>query len=179
MQFTPYSGGRNRNIADLFRNTFTDSEGVEEGNLIHDLARALLETTPPDDLRVYIAEEAGFLCGCVVFTRLRFDDDPRRAFILSPMAVATVHQRKGVGQSLLQNALEDLRKEGVDVIVTYGDPKYYRQVGFHPVTVETVPAPLPLSMPGGWIAQSLTDAPLTRLNGPSVCVPALNRPDVW
>lgn len=179
MQFVTCSGGRNKDIAALFRDTFTDSEGAEEGHVIHDLACALLETTPPDDLRVYLAEEEGAPCGCAIFTRLRFAGDPRSAFILSPMAVATAHQRKGVGQNLLIHALEDLRNEGVSVAVTYGDPNYYRRVGFRPVTIETVPAPLPLSMPEGWIAQSLTEDPLTPLNGPSVCAPALTRPDVW
>ena len=166
-------------VALLFKRTFADSEGAEEGAVIHDLAHALLTTTPEDDLRVFSAEEDGTLTACAIFTRLRFAGDPRAAFLLSPMAVATAHQGQGVGQALIRHALETLRAEGVDVAVTYGDPNFYGRVGFEPVSADTVPPPQPLNMPEGWIAQSLTDAPLTALAGPSVCVPALDRPDVW
>ena len=42
-----------------------------------------------------------------------------------------------------------------------------------------LPAPQPLNQPQGWIAQSLTDAPLTPLNGPARCVPAFDDPALW
>lgn len=170
---------RTDQVALLFKRTFTDSEGAEEGAVIHDLAHALLTTTPEDALRVFVAEEDGTLTACAIFTRLRFASDPRAAFLLSPMAVATAHQGQGVGQELIRYALKTLRAEGVDVAVTYGDPNFYGRVGFEPVSTDTVPAPQPLNMPEGWIAQSLKDAPLTPLASPSVCVPALDRPDVW
>ena len=179
LQVLPDPTSRADQIAQLFKDSFTDSEGAEEGAVIHDLARDLLTTTPKDDLRVFVAEADGTLRGCVISTRLRFAKDPRTAFLLSPMAVATTSQGQGIGQALIRHALEVLQAEGVDVAVTYGDPRFYGRVGFEPVTTDTVPAPLPLNMPEGWIAQSLTDAPLTPLVGPSLCAPALDRPDIW
>lgn len=179
MQITTNPVDMSDKIAQLFKYTFTASEGADEGAAVHDLAHELLTTTPEKDIRVFIARDDGSLHGCAIFTRLLFPDDTRTAFLLSPMAVATDQQRKGVGRALLQAALNSLRAEGVDVAVTYGDPAFYGQVGFQQVTTETVPAPQPLSMPEGWIAQSLTDAPLTPLPGPSFCVSALNRPDIW
>ena len=95
------------------------------------------------------------------------------------MAVAPDHQGKGVGQKLLTNALHALRDEGFMVAVTYGDPNFYSRVGFVPVTTEMVPPPQHLTMPEGWIAQSLTDAALSPLAGPSTCAPALNHPEFW
>jgi len=74
--------------------------------------------------------------------------------------------------------LEDLRSLDVDFVVTYGDPAYYGKVGFQPITEEFARAPLPLSQPHGWLGQSLTGraAPIA---GPSRCVRAFNRPELW
>ena len=56
---------------------------------------------------------------------------------------------------------------------------YYARVGFHPIRVEDAAPPQPLSQPEGWLGQSLTDAPLLPLVGPSRCAPALNDPAYW
>ena len=112
-------------------------------------------------------------------SRLRYPEDPRTVFIVSPVAVATGHQRRGIGQALLRHGLAELARAGVDVAVTYGDPAYYGQVGFKGVTADDAAPPHPLSQPVGWIARSLTDQPLGRLKGPSQTVPALDTPAYW
>jgi putative acetyltransferase len=179
MQFSSDHNGHEAAIADLFAATFTASEGADEGTLIGDLARDLLMRTAPDDIRVFTALGDGALIACAIFTRLRYARDPRKVFLLSPMAVSTDRQRQGVGQALLRHALADLRAAGVDVATTYGDPSFYGRVGFMPVTETTVPAPRPLSQPQGWIAQSLTGAALSPLQGPATCVAALDDPAFW
>ena len=166
-------------IAALFKATFAASEGDDEGALIGALAHALLNDTPKTDLRVFLALDGPRLIGAVIFTRLCFAGDARRAFLLSPMAVATDRQGQGVGQALIAHALDALRAEGIDIAVTYGDPAFYGKLGFRPVSTETVPAPQPLSHPEGWIARSLTDAALTPLQGPATCANALNDPAYW
>ena len=93
--------------------------------------------------------------------------------------MATAHQGKGIGQRLIAHGLDALRQEGVDIAVTYGDPAFYGRVGFKPVSEADLPAPQPLNQPQGWIAQSLTDAPLTPLAGPAACVPAFDDPALW
>ncbi|WP_439121720.1 GNAT family N-acetyltransferase [Marivita sp.] len=179
MQISNSSKNQDDTIAQLFKDTFTDSEGAEEGAVIHHLVRDLLNITPKDDLHIYTAHQDDALCACAVFTQMRFADDPRQVFLLSPMAVATAHQGQGVGQKLLTHALKDLKAQGVAVAVTYGDPNFYGRVGFTPVTTQMVPAPQPLSMPEGWIAQSLSDTALTPLPKPALCAPALDHPDYW
>lgn len=179
VQFLKNQTGLNAPIAELFNDTFTESEGAQEGAVIQGLVHDLLTTTPSGDLCVYTAHQDDALCGCAVFTRMRFADDARRVVLLSPMAVATAHQGQGVGQKLLTHALKDLKAEGVYVAVTYGDPDFYGRVGFTPVSPDIVPAPQPLNMPVGWIAQSLTDAPMTPLPKPAICAPALDHPDFW
>ena len=166
-------------IAELFRVTFTASEGADEGALIEDFVKSLLSTTPQSDIRVFLGAQDGALCAAAVFTRLKYPEDPRTVFILSPMAVAPDFQRRGWGQSLLSHALATLREEGVDIAVTYGDPGYYKRVGFSPISEKIVPAPMPLSYPEGWIAQSLGEDPLSAIKGPCICAPALKRQDIW
>ena len=179
MQITQDHAPHTAAIAALFKATFAASEGENEGAIIGALAKALLKETPKDDLRAFLALDGADIIGAVIFTRLYFAGEGRTAFLLSPMAVATDRQGQGVGQALIAHALDALRSEGADIAVTYGDPAFYGKLGFGPVTTETVPVPQPLSQPQGWIAQSLTDAPLTPLQGPATCASALNNPVYW
>jgi predicted N-acetyltransferase YhbS len=67
----------------------------------------------------------------------------------------------------------------VDIAATYGDPDFYRRIGFKAITAGEVPAPFPLQQPEGWLGQSLTDAKLAALEGPARCVEAFNDPALW
>lgn len=178
MEFSDRIEDQEAAIADLFAATFTASEGAEEGALIGALVTALLSDVPRDDLRAFTAWEDGQLVGGVIFTPLTYPD-PRRVMLLSPMAVAPDRQGEGIGQRLIAHALDALRAEGIDIAVTYGDPAFYGKTGFTPVTEASLPAPMPLAHPHGWIAQSLTGAPLAPLKGPAACVPPFNRPELW
>jgi len=179
MKITTGSSGREKALIDLFSATFTASEGPDEGELVGNLVRDLLADTPTGDIRVFCAEDEGNLIGAAIFTRLTYPEDAYVVFLLSPMAVASDRQRQGVGQALLSNALNALRCEGVQVAITYGDPKYYGRLGFVLISEDQARAPLPLSFPHGWIGQSLTGEQMPHIQGPSICVRALNRSDVW
>jgi len=179
MDFRLDHRGHETAIAELFRATFTASEGASEGELIGSLAADLMAQTPAKDLRVFTAMQDGRLVAAVVFSRLSFPQDARQVALLSPMAVATDQQSKGIGQSLLAFALGTLRTDGVGVVMTYGDPVFYSKAGFCQITEGQARAPLPLSMPFGWLGQCLTGPEFAPLQGPSFCVAPLNRPDVW
>lgn len=166
-------------IVDLFAATFTASEGAEEGALIGDLVRRLIAQTPAEDFRVFSAWEDGALVGGILFSRLAYEGDPRTVFMMAPVAVATEHQGKGGGQRLIAHGLDVLKQEGVDIAVTYGNPAFYGRVGFTHAAEADLPAPQPLGHPEGWIAQSLTEAPLTPVSGPVRCVAAFNDPALW
>lgn len=171
--------GREEAIARLFTDAFTAAEGATEGALVGKLARALLRTTPAGDLHAFTAETDSGLIAAVLFTSLGCADDPRRVVLLSPMAVAPGHQRRGLGQALLRAALADLREGGVDIVMTYGDPAFYGKLGFRPVPEETLPAPLPLSRPEGWIGLPLSEERIRPLKGRCTCAQALNDPAIW
>jgi putative acetyltransferase len=179
MEYSDLYRGQENEIVDLFRDTFTASEGASEGALIGKLVTDLFATTPEGDFFVFTAREDGALAGAILFSRMRYEQDDRSVFILGPVAVRTRLQGTGIGQSLLTYGLTDIRKRGVDVAMTYGDPNYYTKVGFVPITEDQARAPVRLSFPHGWLAQSLTQRPLDPLKGPSRCVEALNSPDYW
>jgi len=179
MEFETDITGREQEIVALFQDTFTASEGAEEGALIGAFVQRLLRETPAQDMCVFIGVEAGRVIAAVVFTRLSYPQDSRTVFLLSPMAVASGRQGAGLGQALLAHALAALKTVGVDGAVTYGDPAFYGKLGFRPLAQADAAAPLPLSQPMGWIGQSLTDAPLVPLKGPSRCVAALDDPALW
>lgn len=166
-------------IAALFRATFAASEGASEGALIGNLVARMIATVPATDLRMYVAGDAGRPIAAVLFSRMTYSQGPRTVFILSPMAVETAQQGKGVGQGLLTYALSDLRQSGVDVALTYGDVRFYAKVGFCQIPATTAHPPLPLSFPQGWLGQSLTDRPLDPLQGPAGCVAPLDDPAFW
>ena len=166
-------------IVDLFTATFAASEGPDEGALIGDLTRHLMATTPAEDMRVFCASEDGALVGGIFFTRLSYMGATRTVFMMAPVAVATQRHGEGIGQRLIAHGLDALRQEGVDIAVTYGDPAFYGRVGFSAVTEADLPAPHTLQQPEGWIAQSLTAAPMTPLSGPVRCVAAFDDPAFW
>ncbi len=179
MQISNPSPGSATAIVALFETTFTASEGADEGALIGKLAQTLLTETPAGDLHVFSAEEHGAPVGACMFTRLRYEQDERAVWVLAPVAVATERQGQGIGQQLLTRSLNALRERGVDVVMTYGDPRYYSRVGFLPVTEAEAAAPFPLQYPHGWQRLSLTSQPWLPLRGPSQCVAALNDPVYW
>lgn len=166
-------------IAAFFEEAFSDSEGADEGSLIGDLAGKLVQTTPVNEIAVFSAYDNGNAVGCIIFTRLWFGADQRRVFLLSPVAVSPKHQGLGIGTRLINFALDALRQTGGDLAVTYGDPDYYKRVGFRPIRRNLIPPPLPLQQPHGWLAQSLTDDEIHPFDGPSRCAEALNDPAYW
>jgi len=186
MKVSAHRAGRESVIVDLFRETFAASEGASEGASIGALVRDLLDGTLPEDIRVFIAEDAedeaaedGTPTAVAIFTRLSYVQDDRTVFLLSPLAVATARQGLGIGQELLGQALEALRSDGVDVVLTYGDPAFYGKVGFAPLSRDMAHPPLPISRPEGWLGRSLEADGFAPLAGPSTCVMALRDPHLW
>lgn len=166
-------------LVELFRTTFSAAEGEDEGDTIAAFVTSLLCDTAPGDIHVFTGSQNGAQICSAIFTRLTYSDDPRQVFILSPMAVLPDWQGQGFGQAILRHALKALGDVGIDVAITYGDPAFYGQVGFEPLTEAMAAPPLPLSQPQGWIGLSLRGEPLTPLKGRCSCVPALNNPSLW
>ena len=165
-------------VADLFKAVFTASEGEQEGKLIGELASVLSSGIDDEELICFGTCEKESIIGSIFFTRLRFSE-AIRIYMLAPVAVSTRHQGMGVGQALINFGLDEMRRRSVDVVVTYGDPAFYSRVGFQALPENVIKAPLKLSMPQGWLGQSLTEAPIPTLEERPECVKVFNDPVYW
>jgi putative acetyltransferase len=165
-------------VARLFTSVFSSSEGVQEGRLIGNLASALAARTDNKEIICVGAFEDGAIIGAIFLTRLRFDE-PVEAYMLSPVAVTAAHQGKGLGQAMIRFGLQELEKRSVALVVTYGDPAFYSKVGFQALSEDVIQAPLPLSMPIGWLGQSLSGEVLPVLKSRPACVQEFDNPEYW
>lgn len=179
MQHILYKEGLDVKLITLFKTTFTKSEGEQEGTTIAELIKRFLGSRPKEDIRIFLTIEEDKLLAAVVFSRLRSEKSTINTWLLSPAAVATEHQGKGLGQSLINYAHHYLKEEGVQQVVTYGDIRFYAKVGYQAITEELIPAPLKLSYPEGWIGQSLEGKDIIPIKGKTYCVEALNLAELW
>src|SRR5690606_4145733 len=159
MEFRRIGRERASDLTQLFTSTFGLSEGAEEGALIGSLVAKLSAGIDDLEIRCFGAVENERLVGAIFFTRLHFADGAP-IYMLAPVAVSIEHQRSGVGKALIKHGLNELANQGALVAVTYGDPSYYENVGFKPLSENVLKAPLDLSMPHGWLGQSLTEEPI-------------------
>lgn len=165
-------------VSRLFTSVFSSSEGEDEGRLIGNLASALSSSADNEEIICFGTFKEGSIIGAIFFTRLRFNQDIK-VYMLAPVAVSTQHQGKGVGRELIRYGLNELKNRSVDVAVTYGDPSFYSTVGFQPLSENVIQAPLKLSMPEGWLGQSLTGAPIPTIDARPACVKEFNDPAYW
>ncbi len=178
MNLLPYSPDYIEEIKRLVTKVFSDSEGQSEGLLIGNLTYDLMTSTDTQDIYGFVAIENAEIIGSIFFTRLTFESEVN-AFLLSPVAIHTNYQGKGIGQKLINFGIHYLKENGVALVFTYGDPKFYSKVGFSLIGEKLVKAPLKLSYPEGWLGQSLLSDEIEPITGSSYCVAALNKAEYW
>jgi predicted N-acetyltransferase YhbS len=178
MNYRIIDKSKQKEVTSLFTSVFTSSEGEKEGMLIGSLSSELASSIDNEETLCFGAYENDALLGAIFFTRLQFNS-PIQVYMLAPVAVRTEDQGKGIGQSLISYGLNELKKRSVSVVVTYGDPSYYSKVGFQAISEDLILAPLKLSMPFGWLGQSLTAEPIPAIDGRPACVKEFNDPVYW
>lgn len=178
MELSLFDSSQSQEVVELFTKVFSTSEGETEGQLIGSLVSDLIATTKSQDLIGFVAISGGDIVGSIFFSRL-FVPSEKIAFILSPVAISTNEQRKGIGQQLINYGINQLKSLSVDLAFTYGDPIFYSKVGFNPISESIVKAPLKLTYPEGWLAQSLDSSSIMSMEGTSHCVEALNDQKYW
>jgi predicted N-acetyltransferase YhbS len=177
IQINRLSTGNKQEIIELFQNTFSDSEGETEGELLGALTADLSDMLGSESVSCLGAFASDKLIAAIFLTDLIFQQD-FKVKMLAPVAVRTDFQRKGVGQKLILNAMQSLQASGVDLLVTYGDPNYYCKVGFQAMSEQDIPAPMPLSMPIGWLGKTLNNPIPSDLTTPS-CVEPFTNQNLW
>jgi len=178
MKFKTLNKNSKNDLVTLFQSVFSESEGEQEGALLAKLVEQLAENIDNEDIICFAAFNDDVMTGAIFFTRLTFATDIK-VFMLAPVAVASAFQRQGIGQALIAFGLNDLKQRSVQVAITYGDPAYYSKLGFKALSEQTIKAPLTLSMPFGWLGQSLTGESIPAISECPACVEAFNDPVYW
>lgn len=90
MNFSLYKSQQKPEIINLFQNTFSDSEGSEEGTVIGKLVSDFLsQPLQEDDLFVFVAcDDHQRVVGSILFSKLSFPNE-ENVYLLAPVAVAT------------------------------------------------------------------------------------------
>lgn len=93
-----------------------------------------------DALFELVAEEAGEVCGHIMFSRL-WADRLEMFAALGPMAVRPDLQRTGLGSALVRAGLESAREFGAHGVIVLGHPAYYPRFGFSAEAAGRIAAP--------------------------------------
>ena len=176
--FSPYDAHDPAAIIRLFATSFAAADGEDEGAVIGSLVHDLIATTNPADLFGYVASDGDQLTGALFFSRVQ-TDGKQTLVLLSPVAVHPAFQGQGIGQHLIAYGLRSIEEQGVEVVVTYGDPTFYGKVGFTPLSTDVILPPFELSQREGWLGQALTSASIQPLQAPMSCVAAFDNPKLW
>jgi putative acetyltransferase len=100
---------------------------ASEANLVD----ALREQVQP--LVSLVAEDCGAIVGHIMFSPVSLSGHPGLKMMgLAPMAVALLHQRKGIGSALVRAGLAQCRQLCNVAVVVLGHAGYYPRFGFLP-----------------------------------------------
>jgi putative acetyltransferase len=85
-----------------------------------------------DDDLAFVAELDGQLVGQVLYTHAILDSPDRLVdvLVLSPIAVRTDVQRRGIGGKLISESLEVVSRRREPLVFLEGHPSYYPRFGF-------------------------------------------------
>ena len=77
-----------------------------------------------------VAEMDCRVIGHIAFSPVSISDGTRNWYGLGPISVLPEHQRKGIGKSLIQEGLSQLRDLNAQGCCLVGHPDYYKKMGF-------------------------------------------------
>lgn len=86
------------------------------------------------------------------------------ALLLGPLVVAPEVANQGFGRTLIAEALEAARADGVKIIILVGDAPYYSRFGFKPVAAGQIAMPGPVN-PARLLAAELVPGTLEAFKG--------------
>ena len=163
-------------ILKVIETAFSDEENKVIMNLAQELSR---EVTSPS-IRSLVAEVDNQVIAYVSYSPIYLKSDSSIVgYILAPLAVSPEHQKQGVGSNLINFGIDMLTRDGVGVLLVYGDPAYYGSLGFKEEIGHSFVPPYTLQYPFGWAGMMLNDTAVPERPIQFECVSALSKPDLW
>jgi predicted N-acetyltransferase YhbS len=90
----------------------------------------------------FTARIGTLLVGSVRLTPIRIGDTP--ALLLGPLTVEPPFRERGIGQTLIDRALVEAKKQGHRLVILVGDEPYYAKGGFKRIPKGRVTMPGPV-----------------------------------
>lgn len=169
-----------RDDADAVRRVHLSAFPQGEGDIVSRLAVDLLSeaTTPP--VISLVSEADDIVVGHVALSPVRMRDTRELlGYILAPLAVSPEHQKCGIGSQLIKSGIERLSETNSDILLVYGDPKFYGRFGFSVDVAECYTPPYQLQYSFGWQGMALRDFESRRSAVSITCVSSLSVPALW
>lgn len=179
MELRQSHGHEIKDITKIHLEAFDETEGP----IVSELAKNILNDKTAEPRLTIVAEKQNELLGHVLFTKLEIETDKYNlnARILAPLAVRPKVMKKGIGSKLVKQGCEQLKNEGVELILVYGDPKYYSRFGFKPAKpLGLLPShPIPKEYEEAWMVMNLANKTFQKMNCKVKCCQALDDPKFW
>lgn len=127
-------------------------------------AQRLREGVPHHPDLSFIARVGTFLVGSVRLTPIRIGGS--EAILLGPLAVEPVFTKRGIGQALIERALQAAEVSGARLVMLVGDEPYYGRFGFKRVPRGRVTLPGPVD-PDRVLIRELVEGAFEGVSGPA------------
>ena len=167
-----------KSVQQFFKKVFTKSESTKEGNIVGNLSYKLSKLIDDENIIGIEGKINNKIVANIFLSKLYFKED-YLVYLLAPVAIDRNYQRKGLGQKIIQYGIKYLKKQKVDLLMTYGDPNYYSKSGFKKTKVTLIPAPYKLSQPIGWLANKISSKRSIKLKSKPSCVLPFRNKKLW
>jgi predicted N-acetyltransferase YhbS len=111
----------------------------------------------------FTARIGTLLVGSIWLSPIRIGET--RALLLGPLTVEPAFRERGVGQALIERALNEARAKGHRLVVLVGDEPYYGKTGFKRVPPGRAGMPGPVD-PARLLVAELVDGAFEGVSGP-------------
>ncbi len=111
----------------------------------------------------FTARIGTLLVGSVWLSPIRIGET--KALLLGPLTVEPAFRERGVGQALIERALNEARAKGHRIVVLVGDEPYYGKTGFKRVPPGRATMPGPVD-PARLLVAELVDGAFEGVSGP-------------
>ncbi len=167
------------NDKNAIRNVYLNAFDQPEAEIVAQLAINLLGDRTAFPLLSLIAEQDDEIIANIIFSSVNIEGAQSvSAYILAPLAASNFVQRKGIGTRLINKGLDILKQRGAEIVLVYGDPNYYKRIGFH--VAHNLKPPYKLKYPEeAWMALELVENVLKKTPGTVGCAASLNSPEYW
>jgi predicted N-acetyltransferase YhbS len=126
-------------------------------------AYRLREQVPHRPDLSFTARIGTLLVGSVRLSPVRIGET--KALLLGPLTVEPTFRDRGVGQALIERALDVARTQGHRLVILVGDEPYYGKCGFKRIPPGRAIMPGPVD-PGRLLVAELADAAFDGVSGP-------------